>query len=67
MKKLPTLPEGEALAVWLELNDDQQKDYAAMKKGMEEAQMPMNFVSLDEPVREVCEKRASIDCVHIII
>ena len=46
-KKLPTLLEGEALAVWLELTDDQQKDYAVMKKAMEEAMMPMNFVSLD--------------------
>ena len=43
-KKPPTLLEGEALAVWLELTDDQQKDYAAIKKAMEKAMMPMNFV-----------------------
>jgi len=47
-KKLPTLLEREALAVWLELTDDQQKDYAATKKAMEEAMMPMNIFLLDE-------------------
>ena len=47
-KKLPTLLKGDALAVWLELTDDQQKDYAVTKKAMEEAMMPMNFVLLDQ-------------------
>jgi len=47
-KNLPILVEGEALAVWLELTDDQQKYYVATKKAMEGAMMPMNFVSLDE-------------------
>ena len=31
-KKLPTLLEGEALAVWLELTNEQQANYAATKK-----------------------------------
>ena len=30
--KLPTLLEGEALSVWLELTDEQQKDYEEAKK-----------------------------------
>ena len=30
--KLPTLLEGEALAVWLELNEEQQQSYATAKK-----------------------------------
>ena len=48
VKKLPTLLEGEALAAWLELTNEQQEDYDEVKKAMEKAMMPMNFVSLDE-------------------
>jgi len=47
-KKLPTLLEGEALMVWLELTNEQQKDYKEAKKAMEKAMVPMNFVSLDD-------------------
>ena len=47
-KKLPTLLEGEALAVWLDLPEEQQRDYAEAKKAMEKAMMPMNFVSLED-------------------
>ena len=46
--KLPTLLEGEALAVWLELSEEQQADYKTAKKAICEAMMPMEFVSLDE-------------------
>ena len=46
--KLPTLLEGEALAVWLELTEDEQKDYAVTKKKIVEAIMPMRFVSLED-------------------
>ena len=46
--KLPTLLEGEALAVWVELTDDEQKDYAVTKKKIIDAIMPMQFVSLDD-------------------
>ena len=46
--KLPTLLEGEALAVWLELTTEQQDDYAGAKKEILSAVMPMGFVSLDE-------------------
>ena len=44
--KLPTLLEGEALAVWIELTDDEQKDYAITKKKIIDAIMPVRFVSL---------------------
>ena len=44
--KWPTLLEGEALAVWLELTEDEQKDYAVTKKKIIESIMPMRFVSL---------------------
>ena len=45
--KLPTLLEGEALAVWLELSSDEQKDYATTKKKIIDAIKPMSFISLD--------------------
>ena len=47
-KKLPTLLEGEALAVWLDLTEEKQRDYAEAKKAIEKALMPMNFVSLED-------------------
>ena len=40
------LLEGEALAVWIELTDDKQKDYAITKKKIIDAIMPVTFVSL---------------------
>ena len=46
--KLPTLLEGEALAVWLELTEEQQKDYGVTKAKIIDAIMPMRFVSLDD-------------------
>ena len=46
--KLPTLLEGEALAIWLELTQDEQKDYARTKKKIIYAIMPLSFVSLDD-------------------
>ena len=46
--KLPTLLEGEALAVWLELSAEQQASYATAKKEISDTIMPMEFVSLEE-------------------
>jgi len=43
--KLPTLLEGEALAIWLELSDDDQKNYATAKKAIIDGIMPMSFIS----------------------
>ena len=46
--KLPMLLEGEALAVWLELGDDDKKDYKKAKEHLLKNMMPMEFISLDE-------------------
>ena len=46
--KLPTLLEGEALAVWLDLTDDERKDYAVTKQKIVDAFKPMSFISLDD-------------------
>ena len=46
-RKLPTLLEGEALAVWLELTAEQQGDYMQAKKEIMTSIMPMEFVSMD--------------------
>ena len=51
--KLPTLLEGEALAVWLELTLEEQKDYAITKKKIINAIKPMSFVSLDDFHKQV--------------
>ena len=46
--KLPTLLEGEALAVWLELDEADKKDYAVAKRKMLAKMAPVGFVSLTE-------------------
>jgi len=46
--KLPTLLEGEALAIWLELSDDKQKTYDTAKKAIIDGFMPIVFTSLEE-------------------
>ena len=46
--KLPTLLEGEALAVWLELTDAEQGDYETAKRKLIAKLKPAEFVSLDE-------------------
>ena len=47
-KKLPTLLEGEVLAVWLEVTAKQQINYKTTKKEIQNAIIPMGFVSLEE-------------------
>ena len=46
--KLLTLLEGKALAIWLELIEDEQKDYAVTRKKIIDAVMPMSFIPLDD-------------------
>ena len=45
--KLPTLLEGEALAMWLELGDRERTDYAMARSNIIDTMMPMGFVSLE--------------------
>ena len=47
-KKMPTLLEGEALAIWLDLSEDDQKNYSEAKKKIIGHLAPMSFVSLDD-------------------
>ena len=47
MLKLPMLlVMGEALAVWLELSEEQQGNYATAKEKLTSTMMPMAFISL---------------------
>ncbi len=47
-RKLPTLLEGEALATWLELSEEEQGDYKTAKKAILSKMTPMGFVTLEE-------------------
>ena len=44
MKKLPMLLE----AIWLELTENEQKDYAVSRKKITEKLLPIGFIPLDE-------------------
>ena len=46
--KLPTLLEGEALAVWMELSEEEQQDIARAKEKMIKKMVPTEFVSLEK-------------------
>ena len=46
--KLPTLLEGEALAVWLELSEEEQQDIARAKEKMIQKMAPTEFISLEK-------------------
>ena len=45
--KLPTLLEGEALAVWLDLTEEQQTDYSATVGELKKKLAPSGFSSLE--------------------
>ena len=47
-KKLPTLLEGEALAIWLEMTAETQADYTAARDMLITKMNPEAFISLDE-------------------
>lgn len=47
-KKLPTLLEGEPLAIWLELSEEQRANYETAKAKIIKAMVPVCFVSLDD-------------------
>ena len=46
--KLPTLLEGEALAVWLELSEEDKDDYSKAKKAIKSKLLPTAFSALDK-------------------
>ena len=46
--KLPTLLEGEALASWLELMEEEQVDFKLMKEKLITKMVPLPFISLEE-------------------
>ena len=45
--KLPTIMEGEVLAVWLVCGEEQQADYEMAKEKICNSVMPNEFLSLD--------------------
>ena len=47
-KKLPTLLEGEPLAIWLELSEEQRGSYETAKAKIIKAMAPVRFFSLDD-------------------
>ncbi|KAL5517593.1 hypothetical protein EMCRGX_G003174 [Ephydatia muelleri] len=46
--KLPTLLEGEALAIWLVLDEDVQKEYDQVKAKMVKSLLPTEFLTLQQ-------------------
>ena len=48
VKKLPTLLEGEALAVWMELSGKEKSDYGVTKGKLIKKMVPLEFVWLEE-------------------
>lgn len=42
------LLEGEALAFWLELSEEEQENYGTAKEAIIKTMSPMEFISLDE-------------------
>ena len=63
--KLPTLLKREALAVWLDLMEEMQRDYAEAKRAIEKALMSMNFVSLEDFHRQkLCPGEAISPYIH---
>jgi len=47
-KKLPTLMEGEAFAIWLELTTEERASYTTSKTKIITRMAPVRFVSLDD-------------------
>ena len=46
--KVPTLLEGETLAVWSDLEEEQQFNYDTVEEKISNTMMPTKFVSLDK-------------------
>ena len=48
MKKLPTLLEGDILAAWTELTEDEKKDFDAAKERLIKKLSPLEFFTLEQ-------------------
>ena len=46
--KLPTLLEGEALAVWMALSEEDKEDYVKAKKAIKRKLLPTTFIALEK-------------------
>ena len=57
--------EVEALAVWLELTEEEQKDYALTKRKAIDTIQPMRFISLDKFHKLVLHPEETFPCVYI--
>ena len=63
--KLPTLMEGEALAIWLGLSEEEQDDFSVTKEKLINAMNPTAFVSLEEfHRRKLCPSELVSVFVH---
>ena len=56
--------EGEALATWLELDEEERKEYEKVKEKMIEILMPTGFVTLDQFHQRKLMPGESLSCVH---
>ena len=64
--KLPTLLEGEALATWMELSEDEQGNYGAAKQKMIERMVSASFVSMDGFLkRRLGSREALYRCMYL--
>ena len=46
-KKFPTLLQGEALVAWMEITEDERKDFAVVKTMLIKKLVPLEFVLLE--------------------
>ena len=46
--KLPTLLEGEALAAWMELSEEDKEDYAKARKAIKRKLLLTTFIALEK-------------------
>ena len=62
--KLPMLLEGEALAIWLGLSEEEQDDFSVAKQKLINAINPTAFVSLEEfPRQKLCSFQYPFSCM----
>ena len=62
-KKLPTLLEGEALAAWMELTNEEKSNYSATKGKLIKKMVPLEFVSLEEFQKQSIFQENQLVCI----